>query len=99
VLFARPDHPLALAIASLPERPVAADEEAPAAVPVPPPFDWGFVSAFLGVVMAGVFVAIGLIVVVPAAGLFGYLWTGWAVVIGVLNARTILRRGVSGNRP
>lgn len=49
-------------------------------------------NAVLGTVMGTAFVVMGIVEVIPAAGPFGILWTGFSAVIAVMSARQLIRR-------
>jgi hypothetical protein len=46
----------------------------------------------LGFAIAGAMLAIGVVVLIPQAGVFGWIWTGWILFIGILNVRRLIRR-------
>jgi hypothetical protein len=43
-------------------------------------------QSFIGMIAGIIFVMIGITMVIPNAGLFGYAWTGIAVIITIANA-------------
>ena len=72
--------------------PSAAEPVAPEAVDGVVPGPMRVMSVF-GLVMGLVMVVVGVAVVVPGAGMFGIVWTGFAVVILAVNTRRFIRRG------
>ena len=54
------------------------------------------ITGIIGLVMGGIFVLIGVFVAIPASGLFGVLWTLFAVAITAFNAYNAFGRKYVG---
>ena len=53
-------------------------------------------QSFLGLLIGIIFVILGFTIVIPKAGLFGLLWTGFALMITIINVYNVFSdRGVS----
>ena len=75
----------------LPVAPAPTADTAPAArADLPGPMR---AMSILGLVVAAVMAVAGILVVIPAFGLFGIVWTGMALLILVINGSRFLRRG------
>ncbi|QKE73612.1 SHOCT domain-containing protein [Arthrobacter citreus] len=53
-------------------------------------------QSFFALIIGLIFIVIGFKIVIPEAGLFGLLWTGFALMITIINAYNLFsKRGIS----
>jgi hypothetical protein len=64
--------------------------QAPSSLGLPAGIELGV--QVLGLVVGAILVMIGILWLIPEAGIFGWIWTGVVLAIGVINARRWLRR-------
>lgn len=91
ILFVGPDHSLTRATETLRTLPPSTEIAPPSIAARGPRIDWPQVTAVVGLVVAGGLAGIGVVWAIPNFGLFGLVWTAWAVGIGLWNARALLR--------
>lgn len=48
-------------------------------------------QSFLGLMIGIIFIVLGFTIVIPKAGLFGLLWTGFALMITIINGYNVFK--------